>query len=141
MAGSAPRKTAARKVAAKKAPPRTVPEKIAAFDELRAIAGDAKLSVAVSEPYELGEEWGFDPPVIARFPVDLEGKIVLDMASRRDDSIGILSVLLGDRQLLRVVQAFKTQPDGDRLLIGLEMMLSNHFLGRGAAEVGGTPAS
>ncbi|MGY2036620.1 hypothetical protein ACW9HF_15165 [Nocardia gipuzkoensis] len=141
MAASTTRKTAARKTVAKEAPPRTVPEKIAAFDELRAIAGDAKLSAAVTEPYELGAEWGFDPPVVARFPTDLEDKIVLDMASRRDDAIGILSVLLGDAGLLRVVQAFKTQPDGDRLLIGLQMRLSNHFLGRGAAEVGGTPAS
>ncbi|MBF6301166.1 hypothetical protein IU459_27010 [Nocardia amamiensis] len=141
MAARTPRTTTAGKTAAKKARPATAPEKIAAFDELRAIAGDYELIAAVTEPYELGQEWGFDPPVIARFPADLENKVLLDMASRRADAIGILSVLLGDVGLLRVVQAFKTQPDGDRLLIGLQMRLTNHFLGRGAAQVGGTAAS
>ncbi|MGV9818424.1 hypothetical protein [Nocardia xishanensis] len=140
MAASAPRKTAPRK-APKKAAPKTVPEKIAAFDELRAIAGDSKLVAPVTAPYELGPEFGFDPPVIARFPADLEGKIALDVASRNGDSIGILRVLLGEVGLLRVVRAFTGEDDGDRLLIGLQMRLTNHFLGRGVTEVGGTPAS
>ncbi|MFC9892110.1 hypothetical protein ACFVMC_00310 [Nocardia sp. NPDC127579] len=138
---SAPRKTPPRRTSPKKAPPKTLPEKIAAFDELRAMAGDARLVGTVMEPYELGPELGFDPPVVARFPSDLEDKVALDIASRRGDTIGILAVLLGDAGLLRVLQAFKTEDDGDRLLIGLQMRLTNHFLGRGAAEAGGTAAS
>ncbi|MFR9767052.1 hypothetical protein [Nocardia sp. SC052] len=140
MAASTPRKTAPKK-APRKAPPKAAAEKIAAFDELRAIAGDYELIAPVTEPFELGEAMGFDPPVIARFPTDLESKVALDIASRRADVLGVLNVLLGDVGLLRVVQAFKTQPDGERLLIALQIRLTNHFLGRGAAEVGGTPAS
>ncbi|MFI6215632.1 hypothetical protein ACIBCD_26875 [Nocardia brasiliensis] len=145
---SAPRKSPPRKVDAKKpAAPRAKTDdaeqaqtqrKIEAFDEFRSIAGDIGLDGRVTAPYVL--DW-IDPPVTARFPADLEDKIALDTASRHSDSIGILRVLLGDLGLLRVVQAFRGQPDGERLLVGLQMRLTDHFLGRGAAEVGGTAAS
>ncbi|WP_280455642.1 hypothetical protein [Nocardia brasiliensis] len=151
MAASTPRKSAPRKSPPRKAPtPKAAPkpdpvlERIARFDELRARAGHASagLSAVVSTHYELGAEWGFDPPVVASFPTDLEAKVELEIASRRGDTIGILAYLLGDLGLVRVIRAFKSQPDGERLLYGLQLRLQDHFLGRGAGDVpGGTPAS
>lgn len=139
MAASAPRRP--RKAPAKKAPPKTAAEKITAFDELRAIAGDAHLGGRHTEPYVMGAEFGFDPPLEAKFPTDLEGKIALDLAYRRNDAVAILAVLLGEPGLLRAVRAFKGEADGDRLLVGLQLRLTDHFLGKGASEVGGTAAS
>lgn len=142
MAATAPRKTTARKAPAKKAQPRPAAEKIAAFDELRARAGGASLAAVVATPFVLGPDRGFDPPLVAEFPTDLELKIELEIASRRDDTLGILNILLGNEGFLRAIRAFKTEPDGDRLLIGLKNLLADHFLGRGAGDVpGGTPAS
>lgn len=120
-----------------------VAQRIALFDELRARAGDSPGIVprGVSEPYVLGPEAGFDPPLVARFPDDLELKLELEVATRRGDQLGGLNIMLGDEGLLRVVRLFKQFQDGDKLLVGLYLRLQDHFLGRGAAEVGGTPAS
>lgn len=141
MAARAPRKAAPRKAPARKPPPKTVEEKIDAFEELRAIAPDYGIGAPVTTPYVLGAEFGFDPPIEARYPATLVEKVTLDRATRSNDVINALSILFGDAGLLRVVEKFGTQPDGERLLLALYIRITNHFMGKGAYEVGGTPAS
>lgn len=137
--------TTTRKPPARRTTPRKpVAEKIDAFEALRARAAGApkpgaKVNVA---PLTLGPAEGFDPPIVVRWPSALSEKIGLDVASRRGDAVGFLSTLLGDHNFVRVVAAFENEPDNEMLLVGLQLRLTDHFLGRGAGEApGGTPAS
>jgi hypothetical protein len=134
------RKPAARRTATRK----PVAEKIDAFEALRArAAGAPKPGANVNvAPLTLGPAEGFDPPIVVRWPSALSDKIGLDVASRRGDAVGFLSTLLGERNFVRVVAAFENEPDNEMLLVGLQLRLTDHFLGRGAGEApGGTPAS
>lgn len=137
--------TTTRKPAAKRTTPRkTVEQKVDAFEALRArAAGTPKLGSNVNrEPLTLGPAEGFDPSIVVRWPSALSDKIGLDVASRRGDAIGFLHTLLGDLDFVRVVAAFENEPDNEMLLVGLQLRLTDHFLGRGAGEApGGTPAS
>lgn len=133
----------------KKAPTRTAPrkttaKKVDAFEALRLRAvGAPKLGANVNtEPLKLGPGEGFDPPLVISYPTLLSDKIGLDVASRRGDTIGFLHTLLGERNFARVIAALEDQPDNELLLVGLQLRITDHFLGRGASDVpGGTPAS
>ena len=137
--------TTTRKAPAKRTPARKpVDQKIEAFEALRArAAGTSKLGANVNvAPLTLGPADGFDPPIVVRWPSALSDKIGLDIASRRGDAIGFLHTLLGERDFVRVIAAFENEPDNELLLVGLQLRLTDHFLGRGAGEVpGGSPAS
>ncbi|MEU3011055.1 hypothetical protein [Nocardia asteroides] len=131
-----------RKPAVKRAPRKTTAQKVSAFEGLRRRAGDNSLAVPEYQPITLGADMGFDPPLVVTYPELLSDRVALDVASRRDDTIGFLFQLLGERGFARVLLAFDGQPDGERLLVGLQLYLLDHFLGRGAGDVpGGTPAS
>lgn len=130
----------------KKTPARrkTVAQKVDTFEKLRArAAGAPKLGANLNAtPLTLGPDEGFDPPLVISYPTALSEKIALDVATRRADPIGFLHTLLGDRDFVRVVAAFEDQPDNEMLLVGLQLRVTDHFLGRGASDVpGGTPAS
>lgn len=135
--------TTTRKAPAKRAAPRkTVEQKISAFEGLRKRAGTNGLTIPEYKPLTLGPDMGFDPPLVVTYPDKLSEKIALDVAARRDDTIGFLHSLLGDLGFARVLAAFDGEPDGERLLVGLQLHLLDHFLGRGAGDVpGGSPAS
>lgn len=135
---AAPRKTPAKKVTPRKA----VAEKIDTFEALRRRAGDQGLNISEPEPYILGADRGFDPPLVISYPTKLSDKVALDVAARRADYVSFLHTLLGDTGFARVLAAFDNEPDGERLLIGLQLIVLDHFLGRGAGDVpGGSPAS
>jgi hypothetical protein len=130
------RKPAVRKTA----PRKTVEQKIAAFDELRARAGGRGLGDAPNvEPFEIA---GFQPPLIVQWPTSLGDKVTLDLTDRNGDIVGFMYTLLGGERLALVLAAFNGQPDADRLLVGLQLKIRDHFLGKGAGDVpGGTRAS
>ncbi|MEV4155410.1 hypothetical protein AB0J48_20505 [Nocardia salmonicida] len=130
------RRAPARKVA----PRKTVEQKITAFDELRARAGDRGLGNAPNvKPFEIP---GFQPPLIVQWPTSLGDKVTLDVTDRNGDIVGFLYTLLGGERLALVLAAFNGQPDADRLLVGLQLRIRDHFLGAGAGDVpGGSPAS
>lgn len=133
--------TTQRKPPAKKtAKAKTVAEKISAFDDLRARAGDRTLGQAPAvEPFEIP---GFTPPLVIRWPSSLAEKVTLDVCERQGDIVGFLYTLLGGERLALVLAAFNNEPDPERLLVGLQHAIRDHFLGRGAGDVpGGTPAS
>lgn len=135
------RRAPARKTAPRKTAPRkTVEQKISAFDDLRARAGDRTLGVAPAvPPFEIA---GFNPPLIIEWPESLAEKVTLDVCERQGDIVGFLFALLGSQRLALVLAAFNSEPDPERLLIGLQIKIRDHFLGRGAGDVpGGTPAS
>lgn len=135
-----PRKTPARKASPRTAQPKTVAAKVSAFAALRARAGDRELGVrAATTPYEIP---GFEPPITVTWPTLLSEEVALEIASRNGDVIGYLHTLLGDVDFVRVLARFEQEPDGKKLLVGLQLAISDHFLGRGAGDVpGGTPAS
>lgn len=126
--------------ARKTAPRKTVEEKITAFDELRARAGGRELGNApVVAPFEIP---GFTPPLIIQWPTSLADKVTLDVTDRNGDIVGFLYTLLGAERLSLVLAAFNGEPDAERLLVGLQLRIRDHFLGAGAGDVpGGTPAS
>lgn len=110
-----------------------------AFSAFRARA--AKLNIAAAgaveiEPFVLGPDQGFDPPISVGFPKTLEKQYVLERCLRAQDHFGALEVLTGD-QMLRIVRTFSAQEDGHLLLVGLVYMVMDHFLGRGGSEVPG----
>lgn len=123
------------------APAKTTAEKVQDFEFLRQRANGFELFTGQREPYVLGPEHGFDPPLVAKFPERLSQQVELDVASRRGDTVAILHILLGD-QLLPVVRKFEAFGDAERLLGGLMLRIMDHFLGDGAGDVpGGSPAS
>ncbi|MBF6328731.1 hypothetical protein [Nocardia transvalensis] len=145
MAASTPKKAVPRKAAGKAPEPNPVAEKIAAFDALRDRARGSTLQVltpASDDPFRLGPEDGFDPPLVVEWPQDLPTKIGLEATARVGNIVPFLQLLLGDRDLMRVVAAFSRFADGERLLVGLYLRIMEHFFGPGAGDVpGGTPAS
>ncbi len=137
------RPRAARKAPAKKASkPRE--ERIETFEYLRARGRRSSLSPKAAEdiePYLLGSDKGFDPPIAVGLPEGLVALAALDQAWRSGDAFGILKLLLGS-EYHRVLKAFDTQPDSMILLVGLAADITTRFMGKGAADVpGGTPAS
>ncbi|PKV80914.1 hypothetical protein [Nocardia fluminea] len=122
------------------APRKTTEQKITAFDELRARAGDRRLGGPSNvAPFEIP---GFQPPLIVQWPTSIVERVTLDITNRNADVPGFLYALLGGERLALVLAAVNGQPDPDRLLIGLQLRISDHFLGAGAGDVpGGSPAS
>ncbi|MBF6422030.1 hypothetical protein IU436_25405 [Nocardia farcinica] len=150
MGAAAPRKTAPRKAPVRKAPTPKVEtdlqerrrRQVELFEQLRTrAAGMAVAEAPAGKTYTLGPAEGFDPPVVATYPTDLAAQVELDLASRSGDTVEFLRIVFGEYGFLRIVQAFNGQPDGLRLLAGLQLRLTDHFLGRGASEAGGTAAS
>ncbi|MFE2998664.1 hypothetical protein ACFXG4_27135 [Nocardia sp. NPDC059246] len=139
-----PRKTTARKTVAAERPASPHREKIVAFEDLRERARASNLylkSAADSEPFVLGPERGFDPPIEVNWPSSLLAREDFDIASRRTDIFGMLRILLGS-DFRRVLEAFDRLSDSEELLVGLTMRIVDHFNGVGASDVpGGTPAS
>ncbi|MFI2561514.1 hypothetical protein [Nocardia farcinica] len=141
MAAATAKKTTPRRAPAKSRPA-TTEEKITAFDELRARAGGRRAAAITAPPYVLGKDMGFDPPIEIAFPEGIGNRVALELAARRGDVTGFLTALIPDDNLVRILAALQRQPDGDRLLIGLQLKLVDHFFGPGAGDVpGGTPAS
>lgn len=117
-------------------------EKVAAFDAFRARAAAASITTYAPEPFTVGPEYGFNPPLVAKWPTKLTDKVMLDTAADRGQTGDVLRILLGPAQLLRAAQAFEPFPDGDQLLAGLCMHIWEGMLGAGAGDVpGGTAAS
>jgi hypothetical protein len=119
-------------------------ERIEAFEEFRRRAQRSPLSTArlrEVEPYVLGPDKGFDPPIAIAMPTGLVELSAFDQAWRASDPFSMLRILLGS-EYLRVLRAFDTQPDAMDLLSGLAMAVTDHFLGQGASDVpGGSRAS
>ncbi|WP_072814276.1 hypothetical protein [Rhodococcus zopfii] len=128
-----------RKSTARKAAPRAKESSFETFSRFRARAANLSFTFdnsEVIEPFVLGPDDGFAPPVVVQFPDDLENQYVLDRCLRNNDFFGALEVLMrGD--LRRVLQAFSAAEDGHRLLAGLVYSIMDHFLGRGGADVPG----
>lgn len=150
MSASSPRKPApAKKAPAKAAPKRSPLEKVEAnieqFDDLRARArnlGVKKVENRDIAPYVLGPERGFDPPIEISFPTDLPSQIAFDQAARADDVFGMLGILTGKRNLMRIATEFDRFDDGMSLMAGLVYAVLDRFRGPGAGDVpGGTQAS
>lgn len=135
-----------KRAAAKKASPRQKQvENLRAFEEYRRRAHAANMSLKLdgndAEPYLLGPEQGFDPPIALVPPKGLVESEQFDRAMRSNDVFGALRQLLGS-EYMRVLQAFDTQDDAPDLLIGLLLAATDHFKGQGATAVpGGTRAS
>lgn len=148
-ASSTPRKSTARKAPAMKAAVRTPQEKvadnIAMYDEFRQRAKNLRITRGTDrkiEPYVLGPEKGFDPPIHITFPTSLPDQIAFDQCARADDVFGMLGVLAGKRNLMRIAREFDQFDDGLVLMGGLVYKMLDHFQGAGAGDVpGGTPAS
>ncbi len=87
-------------------------------------------------PYVLGPEMGFDPPITVEFPDDIERAFLLDRALSNNNYFAALDVLFGGATQ-RIVRRFKSEPDPERLLIGLIMTIADHFMGKGASTVPG----
>ncbi|WP_280471008.1 hypothetical protein [Nocardia cyriacigeorgica] len=155
---TAAKKTPTKRVPAKRAPVKSADaaapdrvsddraKQISAFEALRDRAAkieDGILTPPTRRPVVvLGPEEGFDPPIIATPPTSLTQRTVLDMVSRNFDVLGILNVLIGPQELLRVAGMFEQQGDGNKLMAGLALMVLDKVYGRGAGDVaGGTPAS
>lgn len=137
-ASTPPRKRAP----AKKAAPRQ--RNVQSFEEYRRRAHAANMSLKLdndAEPYLLGPEQGFDPPIAMVPPKGLVASEQFDRAMRANDVFGALRQLLGS-EYMRVLEAFDTQDDAPDLLLGLLLAATDHFKGQGATEVpGGTRAS
>ncbi|WP_029932512.1 hypothetical protein [Nocardia otitidiscaviarum] len=129
---------------AKKAAPRKRPstpaERTDTFHALRARASKAPgITVVAPEPLVFNE---FDPPIVAKIPDSLMGKLSLEIAGRDNDYIEFLRLAIGPDGLMQAVRTFNDEKDGERLLLGLMLRIADHFYGRGAGDVpGGTPAS
>lgn len=87
-------------------------------------------------PYVLGPEMGFDPPIKVEFPDDIERMFLLDRALSNNNYFAALDVLFGG-STRRILRRFKSEPDPERLLIGLIMTITDHFMGKGASTVPG----
>jgi hypothetical protein len=122
-------------------------QQIQAFEHLRQRASKSpfsasKVMAGQAEPYVLGPDKGFDPPISVSQPTGLRNLEALDNAWRARDMFGILRVMMGSIQYERVVAQFDQYPDAWDLLVGLVMDITDHFQGAGASEVpGGTQAS
>lgn len=140
MATSTPKKSAAKKTAPK---PKTREEaNVAKFFEFKDRAADLDVEDQKKlEPYVLGKDKGFDPPIYVNFPDSLSGMIALDKAQREDDMFALLRILMGEVNFNRVIYAFdsatSSQKEGVRLIIGLAYTLMDHFYGQGASKVEG----
>ncbi|WP_418345273.1 hypothetical protein [Rhodococcus pyridinivorans] len=131
-----PRKSTTRKTQTEPA------EQATSFDQFSRFRARAqKLTFAFDgaetiEPFVMGEDDGFDPPVVVKFPEDLEKQYLLERCLRGNDHFGALEILMGG-DLLRVIRAFSKQEDGHRLLVGLVYTIMDHYLGRGGTDVPG----
>lgn len=145
MAASSPRKAPAKKAAPTRTPAAKVAADIEQFEDFRSRAsklGVKKKQDANIDPYVLGEDRGFDPPIEITFPKDLPSQIAFDQAARADDVFGMLGILAGKRNLMRIATAFDQFDDGMALMAGLVYAVLDKFRGPGAGDVpGGTPAS
>ncbi|RBO87024.1 hypothetical protein [Nocardia puris] len=143
----APRKTPARKAPAKKtAAPKpadaAAAARNAAFESLRQRAAGIEFVEANIEPYVLGPDMGFDPPIVIKWPENDAVRWSLELAARRGDAVAFIGALVSDPDMLRIIAATYDQPDAKRILYGLYLRLQDHFFGAGAGDVpGGTPAS
>lgn len=109
------------------------------FNEYRARAAHFTIpdrDTTTIPPYVLGPEMGFDPPIEVTFPEDIERAFLLEKALQNNNYLSALDVLLGGN-MIRVVRRFKSEPGPERLLLGLVMTITDHFMGRGASEVPG----
>lgn len=125
----------------KRAPakPKITTQKVAAFDEFRKRAEGFGLNTRRRDPITFAE---FTPPIVATFPAKLSQQVELDLAARRADTFGMLAILLGPEQLVRVAQVFEQFEDGDQLIAGFALRVAEHMFGPGAGDVpGGSPAS
>lgn len=143
MSASSPRKAPAKKAAPRKA--EATEAKVFNFEQFRdraaTVPRGTRRAAQKMEPYVLGPDQGFDPPITVQFPTTLTGRVQVDQLSRRDDIYGLLQVLMGG-QFMRVVATFDQFDDGEELLLGLAYKILDHFYGQGAGDVpGGTPAS
>lgn len=145
-ARKAPAKKATKRPSSKQAEPTTLEQRVDAFEALRNRARGSALNVATpvasQEPFVLGPEDGFDPPLIIEWPASLPQRVALEVTSRHGQVVGFMQNLLPDRDFIRVIAMFAPFPDADRLLVGLYLQILEHFFGPGAGDVpGGTPAS
>lgn len=109
----------------------------AKFARLRRRAQDADTKLPKVGDFILSPEDGFDPPVIAKFPLSMKRQEQLYYAARTGDIFAQMRLLLGDDQYERVRDMFDTVEDGQDLMIGLTNLLLDHAAGRGADDVPG----
>lgn len=145
---TAPRKTAPRKATVRNAAPTAEADgrvqRIEAFEQL--LERGRGFGWQGVEPYVLGPEQGFDPPIRATYPRSLQALDEIDRASRRGDTIAILRILFSEDDYFLVISRFDAYAaehdlDSVQLLYGLGVAMIEHFMGGGASEVGGTRAS
>lgn len=118
-------------------------DRIGAFEDFRARAhaSGRQMGFKDIEPYVLGPERGFDPPVVVDYPTDLVALDAYEQAARSQNVLKMLEILLGEDRL-RVYAAFDRFPDKLNLLLGMALAIQDHFLGVGSSDVpGGTGAS
>lgn len=110
----------------------------AQFNRLRMRAADTSTKKPPKvDDFVLGPDEGFDPPVVATFPLSMKDQEAYYYASREGNPFAQMRIVLGDAQYERVRDMFDQVPDGQDLMVGLSAMLLDHMQGKGADDVPG----
>lgn len=93
--------------------------------------------VITREPFVLGEEQGFNPPIELEAPTFAD-RLVFTDATDRGDTMAVLRVVF-KQNLGRVIDAItrwetETGETGELVLMGIAVSYIEHFYGKGAAD-------
>jgi len=113
------------------------PSKFEQFRDRAMSVGVTVQDMVTNDPYVLGEEEGFDPPIELPRPA-LRARMIAEDALRKGDALTVSQIVFGphaDRILARLEQYEReTGDNANAVLMGLFYDYFSHFYGEGAAS-------
>lgn len=100
-------------------------------------SGTNRRAFVTDDPFELGEEYGFTPPIVVEKPVYSDRLAIEDM-SRKGDAVGILRLLFKNEFRRLLVALNGVGDDAEEVSLGIFIAVMSHFYGEGIVDEIGT---
>lgn len=100
-------------------------------------SGRKRRKFVTDDPFVLGEEHGFNPPIEVEKPVYTD-RLAIEEMSRNGDAVGILRLLFKSDFRRFLVALNEQGDDAEEIAIGVFLEIMSHFYGDGIADEMGT---
>ena len=105
--------------------------------ELQQKVGAKRRGFVTDEPFVLGEDMGFDPPIVINKPVYTD-RLAIEEMSRAGNATGVLRLMFKDDYRRFLVQLNGAGDDAEEIALGVFIEIQEHFYGPGILDELGT---
>lgn len=104
---------------------------------LRQKTHQRKRGFVTDEPFVLGEEYGFNPPIKIQKPVYTD-RLAIEEMSRAGNANGVLRLMFKDDYRRFLAALNDTGDDAEEIALGVFIDIQTHFYGEGIMDELGT---